>query len=34
MTRVLIVEDDEILGEELRDVFIQWGFGALAVPSV
>jgi len=26
MTRVLIVEDDEIFGDELRDVFTQWGF--------
>lgn len=34
MTKVLIVDDDEILGEELRDVFIQWGFEALAVASV
>ncbi|MBT4853598.1 MAG: response regulator, partial [Halieaceae bacterium] len=34
MTRVLIVEDDEILGDELRDVFTQWGFEALLVASV
>lgn len=34
MTKVLIVEDDEILGDELRDVFIHWGFEALTVASV
>ena len=34
MTKVLIVEDDEILGDELRDVFLQWGFVAITVASV
>ena len=34
MTKVLIVEDDEILGDELRDVFVQWGFVAITVASV
>ena len=34
MTKVLIVEDDEMLGDELRDVFIQWGFAAITVASV
>ena len=34
MTKVLIVEDDEMLGDELRDVFLQWGFVAITVASV
>ncbi len=34
MTKVLIVEDDEMLGDELRDVFVQWGFVAITVASV
>ena len=34
MTKVLIVENDEILGDELRDVFLQWGFVAITVASV
>jgi two-component system OmpR family response regulator len=34
MTKVLIVEDDEMLGDELRDVFVQWGVGAITVASV
>ena len=34
MTKVLIVEDDEIIGEELTEVFVQWGFDATAVLTV
>ena len=34
MTKVLIVEDDEMLGDELRDVFVQWGFVAITAASV
>lgn len=34
MIRVLIVEDDELVGEELTEVFVQWGFDAQAVLTV
>ncbi|MGD2007696.1 MAG: response regulator transcription factor [Cellvibrionales bacterium] len=34
MIRVLIVEDDEIIAEELSEVFGQWGFDATAVLTV
>ena len=34
MTRVLIVEDDVMLGDELCEVFVQWGFVAITVASV
>ena len=34
MTKVLIVEDDEVFGEELDDVFVHWGFDVLTVGSV
>ena len=34
MTRVLIVEDDVMLGDELCEVFVQWGFVAITVTSV
>jgi len=34
MIKVLIVEDDELIGEELTEVFVQWGFDAQAVLTV
>ena len=34
MTRVIIIEDDQMLGDELREVFVQWGFVAITVASV
>ena len=34
MINVLIVEDDEIIAEELTEVFGQWGFSATAVFTV
>ncbi len=34
MFKVLIVEDDEVFGEELHDVFVHWGFEVLTVGSV
>lgn len=34
MIKVLIVEDDVFIGEELTEVFVQWGFEATAVLTV
>lgn len=34
MTKVLIVEDDEVFGQELHEVFVHWGFEVLTVGSV
>ena len=34
MISVLIVEDNEVIGSELVDAFVQWGFDATAVTSV
>ena len=34
MIKVLIVEDDEVFGEELHEVFAHWGFDVLTVSSV